>query len=58
MSKVVNFSLDDNYVSKMNEIAKREYTDRSKLLRKWIDKFYQEESEIEDGKDDNNQDRK
>lgn len=43
MSKVVNFSLDDEYVSKMDIIAKKEYTDRSKLLRKWIDQNYKEE---------------
>lgn len=41
-SKVVNFSLNETYLEKMNKIAKKEYTDRSKLLRKWIDQNYKE----------------
>jgi len=38
--KIVNFLLTDEYIEKMNEIAKEEYTDRTKLLRKWIDRNY------------------
>ncbi|HEC37595.1 hypothetical protein LCGC14_0471510 [marine sediment metagenome] len=47
MSKVVNFSLDDTYVGKMDKIAKKRETDRSKLLRKWINFHYNEEFETE-----------
>ena len=43
MSKIVNFWLEEEYLTKMNQIAKSEYTDRTKLLRKWIDQNYKEE---------------
>ena len=42
-SKVVNFSLNEAYLEKFNRIAKAEFTDRSKLLRKWIDQNYKKE---------------
>lgn len=42
-SKVVGFYLNDNYIDKLEMIVKREYTDKSKLLRKWIDEKFEEE---------------
>ena len=43
MSINVTLSLDREYLRKMDEIVKRLYTDRSKLLRKWIDQNYKED---------------
>lgn len=43
MSKSINFSLEEEYVIKMDKIAKAQYSDRTKLLRKWIDLNYKEE---------------
>jgi len=43
MSKVVGFYLDNEYNRKLELIAKAEYSDKSKLLRKWIDENYKEE---------------
>ena len=45
MSKVVGFYLDDEYNKKLEQIAKAEYSDKSKLLRKWIDQNFKEEYE-------------
>lgn len=43
MSKSINFSLEEEYVIKMDKIAKEQYSDRTKLLRKWIDEHYKED---------------
>jgi len=43
MSKVVGFYIDEEYKRKLELIAKAEYSDNSKLLRKWIDMNYKEE---------------
>lgn len=37
MSKIITISLDDEYIRKIDLIANNEYSDRSKLVRKWID---------------------
>lgn len=39
----ISISLDEKYNQKFELIAKKEYTDKSKLLRKWIDQNYKEE---------------
>lgn len=46
MSKVISISLDESYDSRFGKIAKAEYTDKSKLLRKWIDQNYKEEYDL------------
>jgi len=33
-------TLNDEYLKRLDIIAKREYSDRSKLLRKWIDENF------------------
>jgi len=47
--KKVTISLENSYIRKIEIIARNEYSDRSKLIRKWIDenfkKEYQEELE-------------
>jgi len=43
MSKVVGFYLNEEYIKKLAVIIKKEYTDQSKLLRKWIDEHYKED---------------
>ena len=43
MSKVLNFVLEEEYIERMDKIAKKQYTDRTKLLRKWIDVNFKEE---------------
>lgn len=48
MIKMVNYkrisiSLDNEYIRKYDKIAKKQYSDRSKLLRKWIDQNFKEE---------------
>ena len=42
MSKIVNFVLKEEYIERMDKIAKKQYTDRTKLLRKWIDEKHKE----------------
>lgn len=42
MSKVIPISLDEDYIKRFDLIAQKEYTDRSKLVRKWIDTYYKE----------------
>jgi len=41
MRKVLNFVLEVEYIERMHKIAKKQYTDRTKLLRKWIDQNYE-----------------
>jgi len=41
MRKVLNFVLEVEYIERMDKIAKKQYTDRTKLLRKWIDQNYE-----------------
>lgn len=43
MSKVISISLDEEYNQKLELIAKYQYTDKSKLVRKWIDENFKEE---------------
>ena len=43
MRKVINFVIEQEYVERMDKIAKKQYTDRTKLLRKWIDENFKEE---------------
>ena len=47
MSKVISISLDEEYNRRFESIAKKEYTDKSKLIRKWIDMNYKEEYDNE-----------
>jgi len=35
--KRINITLEEDYVERLDEICKGEYTDRSKRIRKWID---------------------
>ena len=46
MSKVISISLDEEYNKRFEKIAKAEYSDKSKLLRKWIDQNYKEEYDL------------
>ena len=48
MSKILNFVLEVEYIERMDKIAKKQYTDRTKLLRKWIDTNYKEEYDKND----------
>lgn len=43
MAVIINVSLDEDSLDKFNLIAKNEFSDRSKLLRKWIYQNYKEE---------------
>ena len=45
--KKVTISLENKYIRKIEIIAKMEYTDRSKLIRKWIDANFKEEYQEE-----------
>jgi len=38
-------TLDEEYKRKIDLIAEKEYTDRSKLIRRWIDNHYIENYE-------------
>ena len=40
MSKIITISIDDEYLEKLDIIVKIHFTDRSKLIRKWIDDEY------------------
>ena len=40
MSKIITVSLDEDYLKKFDEIVEKEYSDRSKLIRKWIDEYF------------------
>ncbi len=42
-SKKYTISLDAEYNEKWELIAKRNYSDKSKMLRKWIDENFREE---------------
>ena len=35
--KRINITLEEDYVDRLDEICSKEYTDRSKRIRKWID---------------------
>ena len=50
MSKRTTISLDDEYNRRFKLIAKNEYSDQSKLVRKWIDEKFKEEYENNDEK--------
>ena len=43
MSKTLTVSINDVYLKKLDLIAEHEWSDRSKLLRKWIDENFKEE---------------
>lgn len=43
MSLKITLSIDENYNKKFGLIAEKEYSDKSKLLRKWIDQNFKEE---------------
>ncbi len=43
MSKTINLSIDDESLERFDKIVKNEFSDRSKLLRKWIMQNYKEE---------------
>ena len=45
MSKTLTVSINDEYLKKFDTIVKNEFSDRSKLLRKWIDENYKPEYE-------------
>ena len=47
MSKVVHVALDEEDYQKYELIAKAEYSDKSKLLRKWINENFKEEYDNE-----------
>ena len=42
-SKKYTISLEDEYNEKWELIAKKNYSDKSKMLRKWIDENFKEE---------------
>ena len=46
MSKRTTISLDEDYNRRFKLIAKKEYSDQSKLVRKWIDENFKPEYEI------------
>ena len=41
MNKTINISIKEDYLEKFDNITKREYSDRSKMLRKWIDAYFE-----------------
>lgn len=43
IGKLVNILLSEKHYQKFELIAKNEYSDKSKLLRKWIDQNFKEE---------------
>lgn len=43
MSKTLTISINEGYVKKLDLIAENEFSDRSKLIRKWIDENFKEE---------------
>ena len=45
MSKLVTISLNEEYNRRFGLIAKNEYSDKSKLVRKWIDENFREDYE-------------
>lgn len=48
MSKIITISLDEEYNERFEIIAKHFYSDKSKMLRKWIDENYKEEYKTDD----------
>lgn len=48
MSKTLTISINEEYLKKYNIIAAKEFSDRSKLLRKWIDENFKPEYKKED----------
>jgi len=49
MSNRITISLNDEYKHRLNLIAKNEFTDNSKIIRKWIDENFKPEYEDNDG---------
>lgn len=50
MDKIrISIDLDEDLFKKYELIAKREYSDKSKLLRKWISQNYKDEYSQEEG---------
>lgn len=45
MSKIITISITEESLKLFNEIAEREYTDRSKLVRRWIKEHYNKKQE-------------
>ena len=43
MGKTITVSLGDDYNRKLELIAENEFSDKSKLIRKWIDENFKEE---------------
>ena len=43
MSVTINISIPKNYLKKFDLIVEHEWSDRSKLIRKWIDQNFKEE---------------
>lgn len=50
MSNRITISLNDEYKERLDLIAKNEFTDRSKIIRKWINENFREEYETNDAK--------
>lgn len=36
MSKIITISIDEDSLNKLDALVKKEYTDRSKIIRKWL----------------------
>lgn len=43
MSKTLTISINEEYLKKFNIIVEKEFSDRSKLIRKWIDENFKPE---------------
>ena len=39
-SKIITISIDEETLELFDKIAEKEYSDRSKLVRKWITDYY------------------
>lgn len=50
MSKKVTLSLDEENNRRFKLIAENEYSDKSKLLRKWINENFKQEYDTNDAK--------
>jgi len=48
MSKIITISIDTESLSKLDELTKLEFSDRSKLFRKWIYEHYKEKVKSND----------
>ena len=40
---LISISINEKYLKKYDLLVKKEYSDRSKLLRKWIDENFKKE---------------